>query len=125
MGYRCTVLKEDHSAPGCPCGITESLRLEKTPMIPKSSPNPPPPCPLTVSLRVTSLLFLNTSRDSDPTPSLGCPSARPLFQRTDYFLVPNLLLLPLARGTSLQMKCRPHALILITVYNKLIPLKIP
>ena len=53
------------------CLPTEPLRLEKTSKATKSTPNPLPPWPLTMSLSATSQWFLNTSRDSDSTTSLG------------------------------------------------------
>ena len=60
------------------CRIIESLRLEKTAKITQFSPNPPHPCQLTTSLSATSPWLLNTSRDSDPTASLGsCANASP------------------------------------------------
>ena len=49
----------------------ESFRLEKTSQIPKFNPRSPPPYPLTTSLSATFPQFLNTSRDGDPTASLG------------------------------------------------------
>ena len=39
---------------------SESLRMEKTPKIPKSNPSPPPPYPLPTSLSATSPWFWNT-----------------------------------------------------------------
>ena len=54
-----------------------------------STLNPSPPCPLTTSLSATSPQFLNTSRDSDSTTSLGslcqCPTTL-----TEKNFVPNI-----------------------------------
>jgi len=55
----------------CPKGIIESLRVEETSKITRSSHQPIPPCPLTTSLSATSPQFLNTSRHGDPTTSLA------------------------------------------------------
>ena len=51
--------------------IMESLKLEKTTRITKPTHNASPLCSLTGSLGATSPQFLDTSRDSDPTTSLG------------------------------------------------------
>lgn len=67
-----------------------SLRLEKISMTIKPDPSSPPPHPLTVSPSVTSLRFLNTSRNGDPTTSLGNPSQclTALLEKQS-FLIPN------------------------------------
>jgi len=85
----CSVARDEHKHP---CKATEhlhtwdyrmveSLRLEKASEIIQS--NPTPPCPLTTSLSATSPCSLNTSRDGDPTTSLGsCATASLLFWRS-------------------------------------------
>ena len=40
---------------------------------PQVQPQPTQPCPLPTSLSATSPWFWNTSRDGDPTTSLGSP----------------------------------------------------
>jgi len=57
--------------------MIDSLRLEKAPVQVTQS-NPSLLCPLTVSFSATSPWFFNTSRDGDPTTTLGsCANALP------------------------------------------------
>ena len=71
--------------------ITESLRLENTTKIISSSPNPSAPCPLTTSLSATSPWFLNTSRNSDCTTSMGslCQCLSTFFSEKKSFQIFN------------------------------------
>ena len=88
--------------------ITESLRLEKNSKIIQSNHHPTTPCPLTTSLSATSTQFLNTSRDSDATMSLGsCATASPLFWRRHFSCYPTsvkiLLLVTLKKYLVCQL----------------------
>ena len=82
-------------------GITEPLRLEKTPKTTQSNPNPSPPCPLTTSHSATSPWLLNTSRDGDCTTSLGSQCIATLSEK-QFFLISNPNIPIKQKGNSLE-----------------------